>query len=133
MTSTVGTGCCQRRSPRSRRRHEYDTKATGRPVHGRPCHRRASQRGLFERTYQPAPAATAAAIAAREQAVKFAECMRSNGVRAFPPDASGTFTIETIANGTLFVNVLWNSFAANDVASSWAEVFDGILIVGKVI
>jgi hypothetical protein len=33
--------------------------------------------------------------------VKFAECMRSNGVREFPdPDASGTFTIETIANGT---------------------------------
>jgi hypothetical protein len=39
--------------------------------------------------------------ATREQAVKFAECMRSNGVREFPdPDASGTFTIETIANGT---------------------------------
>jgi hypothetical protein len=35
------------------------------------------------------------------QAVKFAECMRSHGVREFPdPDASGTFTIETIANGT---------------------------------
>jgi hypothetical protein len=54
-----------------------------------------------------APAATAAgsdggnASAPREQAVKFAECMRSNGVRDFPdPDASGTFTIETIANGT---------------------------------
>ena len=40
------------------------------------------------------------ASAAREQAVKFAECMRSNGVREFPdPDASGTLTIETVANG----------------------------------
>jgi hypothetical protein len=41
------------------------------------------------------------ASTAREQAVKFATCMRDNGVREFPdPDASGTFTIETIANGT---------------------------------
>jgi hypothetical protein len=54
-----------------------------------------------------APAGTGAgsdggnANAAREQAVKFAQCMRTNGVREFPdPDASGTFTIETIANGT---------------------------------
>ena len=54
-----------------------------------------------------APAGTGAssdagnASAAREQAVKFAECMRSNGVREFPdPDASGTLTIETVANGT---------------------------------
>ena len=30
--------------------------------------------------------------ATREQAVKFAECMRDNGVREFPdPDASGEF------------------------------------------
>ncbi len=54
-----------------------------------------------------APAGTGAssdggsANAAHEQAVKFAECMRSNGVSEFPdPDASGTFTIETIVNGT---------------------------------
>jgi hypothetical protein len=41
------------------------------------------------------------ASAARDQGVKFAQCMRENGVREFPdPDASGTFTIETIANGT---------------------------------
>jgi hypothetical protein len=41
------------------------------------------------------------ANAVHAQAVKFAECMRSSGVREFPdPDASGTFTIETIANGT---------------------------------
>jgi hypothetical protein len=39
--------------------------------------------------------------AAGEQAVKFAQCMRDNGVREFPdPDASGTLTIETIVNGT---------------------------------
>jgi len=37
----------------------------------------------------------------REQAVKFAECMRSNGVAAFPdPDASGELTIDGIANGS---------------------------------
>ena len=37
----------------------------------------------------------------REQAVKFAQCMRANGVRGFPdPDASGTLTIDGIANGT---------------------------------
>jgi hypothetical protein len=39
--------------------------------------------------------------ATRQQAVKFAECMRGNGVRAFPdPDASGTLTIDGIANGS---------------------------------
>ena len=39
--------------------------------------------------------------AAREGAVKFAECMRSNGVREFPdPDASGTLTIDGVANGS---------------------------------
>jgi hypothetical protein len=38
---------------------------------------------------------------AREKAVKFAECVRENGVSDFPdPDASGAFTIETIANGS---------------------------------
>ena len=34
-----------------------------------------------------------------EKAVKFAECMRNNGVSEFPdPDASGEFTIDEIAN-----------------------------------
>ena len=37
----------------------------------------------------------------RDQAVKFAECMRKNGVREFPdPDASGDLTIDRIANGS---------------------------------
>jgi hypothetical protein len=37
----------------------------------------------------------------RAEAVKFAECMRANGVREFPdPDASGTYTIDGIANGS---------------------------------
>lgn len=36
-----------------------------------------------------------------EQAVKFAECMRDNGVREFPdPDPSGQLTIDGIANGS---------------------------------
>jgi len=37
----------------------------------------------------------------REKAVKFAECMRANGVGAFPdPDASGELTIDAVANGS---------------------------------
>lgn len=36
-----------------------------------------------------------------EKAVKFAACMRANGVKAFPdPSASGNFTIEQVANGS---------------------------------
>jgi hypothetical protein len=54
------------------------------------------------------PAHTAAAgtggdttATAHEQAVKFAECMRVNGVRDFPdPDPSGALTIDAIANGS---------------------------------
>jgi hypothetical protein len=37
----------------------------------------------------------------RDQAVKFAGCMRANGVSKFPdPDASGKLTIDAIANGS---------------------------------
>jgi hypothetical protein len=37
----------------------------------------------------------------REKAVKFAECMRANGVSAFPdPDAAGVLTIDAVANGS---------------------------------
>ena len=36
----------------------------------------------------------------QEKAVKFAQCMRENGISEFPdPDASGDFTIDAIANG----------------------------------
>jgi hypothetical protein len=36
-----------------------------------------------------------------EKAVKFAECMRNNGVSAFPdPDATGALTIDAVANGS---------------------------------
>src|SRR5207253_1603977 len=36
-----------------------------------------------------------------EKAMKFAACMRANGVREFPdPNASGELTIDQIANGT---------------------------------
>lgn len=38
---------------------------------------------------------------ARDKAVKFAECMRSNGVSGFPdPNASGQLTIDAVANGS---------------------------------
>ena len=36
-----------------------------------------------------------------ENAMKFAQCMRDNGVSKFPdPDASGSITIEQVANGS---------------------------------
>ena len=45
-----------------------------------------------------APSGTAANT---ERAVRFAQCMRSNGVANFPdPSASGQFTIDAIANGS---------------------------------
>ena len=51
-----------------------------------------------------APAATgdgSSADATHEQAMKFAQCMRDNGVSQFPdPDASGKMTIDQIANGS---------------------------------
>ncbi len=38
---------------------------------------------------------------AHDKAVKFAECMRKNGVSAFPdPDASGDLTIDGVVNGS---------------------------------
>jgi hypothetical protein len=41
------------------------------------------------------------AATARGKAVKFAECMRHNGVSGFPdPDSSGRLTIDAIANGS---------------------------------
>ena len=37
----------------------------------------------------------------RAKAVKFSQCMRANGVGAFPdPDASGALTIDAVANGS---------------------------------
>jgi hypothetical protein len=42
---------------------------------------------------------TTAAI--QEKAVKFAQCMRENGVREFPdPDASGRLTVDGVVNGS---------------------------------
>ena len=41
------------------------------------------------------------AVTNRDKAVKFAECMRDNGVREFPdPDASGQLTIDGVLNGS---------------------------------
>jgi len=51
-----------------------------------------------------APAGTSSganSAANAQKAVKFAECMRSNGVREFPdPGASGSFTIDGVVNGS---------------------------------
>src|SRR5206468_4157341 len=47
------------------------------------------------------PTTSSATASPRTEAVKFAECMRTNGVKQFPdPDASGTYTIDGIANGS---------------------------------
>jgi hypothetical protein len=52
---------------------------------------------------KPATAASGANTgdANRQQGLKFSQCMRDNGVSAFPdPDASGELTIDGIANGS---------------------------------
>lgn len=46
-------------------------------------------------------AATSTGASERDAAVRFAECMRDNGVRDFPdPDASGELTIDGVLNGS---------------------------------
>lgn len=48
-----------------------------------------------------ASAGAGSATTAHQQAVKFAACMRSNGVGAFPdPSGSGGFTIDAVVNGS---------------------------------
>ena len=48
-----------------------------------------------------AAAGSAGRGTAHERAVEFAQCMRANGIGAFPdPDASGKLTIDGIANGS---------------------------------
>jgi hypothetical protein len=51
---------------------------------------------------EPAESGSAANTnAGQEQAVKFAECMRNNGISDFPdPDASGGLTIDGVLNGS---------------------------------
>jgi hypothetical protein len=47
------------------------------------------------------PGTVSSTATARAKTVKFAECMRANGVGAFPdPDASGALTIDAVANGS---------------------------------
>jgi hypothetical protein len=53
--------------------------------------------------------------ASQEQAVKFAECMRDNGVSEFPdPDASGGLTIDGVLNGS----------GLDPNAPAWQEAMD---------
>jgi hypothetical protein len=48
---------------------------------------------------------TNTSTATQSQAVKFAECMRNNGVKDFPdPDASGQLTIDAVANSSVDPN-----------------------------
>jgi hypothetical protein len=49
----------------------------------------------------PAGSGGNSTAATHEKAVKFAECMRANGVSGFPdPDTSGAFTIDAVVNGS---------------------------------
>ena len=51
----------------------------------------------------PAPSETGGAepVTRRDKAVRFAECMRDEGIRRFPdPDASGEMTIDGVVNGS---------------------------------
>lgn len=57
--------------------------------------------GCSKASSQTAGAGGNASAANHEQAVKFSQCMRENGVAEFPdPDASGQLTIDAIANGS---------------------------------
>jgi hypothetical protein len=59
--------------------------------------------GLISACGSSAPAETGASAgaASAQKAVKFAECMRRNGVSKFPdPNASGKLTIDAVANGS---------------------------------
>jgi hypothetical protein len=61
--------------------------------------------GLLSAGCASAPSETAGGAGTRDtargEAVRFARCMRDNGVRAFPdPDASGRMTIDGVLNGS---------------------------------
>jgi len=68
--------------------------------------------------------------ATRGQAVKFAECMRDNGVKEFPdPDASGALTIDAVANGS---SLDTNSAAFKQAMSACKELEPPGFTGGKV-
>jgi hypothetical protein len=57
-----------------------------------------------------------AATVAHSKAVKFAECMRNNGVSGFPdPDASGSLTVDAVANG----------WSVDTNSAAWKEAIAG--------
>jgi hypothetical protein len=50
---------------------------------------------------EPDDSGTDTTTASNQQAVKFSECMRDNGISEFPdPDASGELTIDGVVNGS---------------------------------
>ena len=61
----------------------------------------ASNTGSGASSGSPSNGANRQATTKQEKAVKFAQCMRKNGVSQFPdPGASGGFTIDQVANGS---------------------------------
>jgi hypothetical protein len=62
-------------------------------------HDRPDQRGLSNASSENGSSGGNKNATNRDKAVKFAECMRENGVREFPdPNAAGELTIDGIAN-----------------------------------
>jgi hypothetical protein len=73
----------------------YPTPATVAMIQGLPSRLRSAETGTGSGGGNNNIAANA------QKAVKFAECMRSNGVSQFPdPGASGKLTIDAVANGS---------------------------------
>jgi hypothetical protein len=67
---------------------------------GAGCSSGAAENGNPDTSAAPAPVVKKNATG-REKAMKFAQCMRDNGVSEFPdPSASGELTIDEIANGS---------------------------------
>lgn len=68
---------------------------------GAGCSNGSAENGKPDTSAAPAPMVTKKNVTGREQAMKFAQCMRDNGVGEFPdPSASGELTIDEIANGS---------------------------------
>ena len=68
---------------------------------GRPDHFGLWFGRTFRDRHRRSTATTTEKLTGRDKAVRFAECMRENGVREFPdPDASGELTIDGVVNGS---------------------------------
>jgi hypothetical protein len=92
---TLGREPVSTQSADKGRNHEENAAAAGRP-----CHARRDQRGLFERRackeLQP-PGSFSAHLSPKQlsAALKFARCIRANGVKDFPDPVNGEPLVDT--------------------------------------